>query len=104
MRTILALSAITWLAATPASFAANANNPYGNIDHRNDAGNNTGDAQVEALNQAQLNSGGMVHYRTAPGYPYNARSPQYAQPGYPYPPPGAYPPPPPAYPPAGSPY
>jgi hypothetical protein len=90
MRTILALSALTWLAASPMSFAANANNPYGNVDHRNDAGNDTGDSRVDALNQAQLNSGGTVHYRAAPGYP---RYTPYAPPGYAYPPPGAYPPP-----------
>ena len=43
-----------------AAFAANANNPYSNVDHRNDAGNNTGDAQVEPLNQAQLNGTGLT--------------------------------------------
>ncbi len=43
-----------------AAFAANANNPYSNVDHRNDAGNNTGDAQVESLNQGQLNGTGLT--------------------------------------------
>ena len=48
------------LAAPVTAFAANANNPYANVDHRNDAGNNTGDAQVEPLNQAQLNGTGLT--------------------------------------------
>lgn len=40
--------------ATPSAQAANARNPYGNVDKRNDKGNNTGDAQVERLNAMQL--------------------------------------------------
>ena len=92
---------------------ANARNPYGNIDRRVDAGNNTGDSEVERLNDAQLNrnypgpqygSGAAPSgypppspgYAAAPGYPQPA--PGYPPPGY-YPgavPPG-YPPPPPGY-------
>ncbi|GAC1346135.1 MAG: hypothetical protein NVSMB18_27510 [Acetobacteraceae bacterium] len=34
--------------------AANADQPYQNIDKRNDAGNSTGDAKVDALNRGQL--------------------------------------------------
>lgn len=40
--------------ATPSAEAANARNPYGNVDKRNDKGNDTGDAQVERLNAMQL--------------------------------------------------
>ncbi len=35
--------------------AANADNPYGNIDRRNDKGNDTGDSKVDQLNAGQLN-------------------------------------------------
>ena len=41
--------------------AANARHPYQNVDRRNDAGNPTGDDQVERLNQQQLGgSGGQM--------------------------------------------
>ena len=98
-RTALFVTAM--LAAAPAgALAANANNPYGNVDHRVDAGNNTGDAQVEQLNQAQLNGSGLPPSRTAqqgyinapparpappPGYAANPppAPPGYAAPAYP---------------------
>ncbi len=35
--------------------AANADNPYGNVDKRNDKGNDTGDGKVDTLNSGQLN-------------------------------------------------
>jgi hypothetical protein len=78
----------------PVTDAANARNPYGNVDPRVDAGNNTGDAEVERLNQAQLD-----HTYRGPQY-----DPGAAAPGYPPPPPGyaaapVYPPPYPSYPP-----
>ncbi len=118
MRTAL-LAATLALLAAPACLAANANNPYGNINPANDAGNDTGDSQVEALNQAQLDSNGIARPRLrprpprnpfaylpdrAPTYPaatYQTRPyvPQpYAQPR-PYPSPYGYgyPPPPPTY-------
>ena len=48
------------LSSVPAlGWAANANHPYSNVDHRVDAGNNTGDAQVDRLNQAQLSAPGQ---------------------------------------------
>ena len=54
---------------TPAaSYAANAGNPYGNVNHANDAGNDTGDAQVDQLNQQQLNSNGIPQQAYTPGY------------------------------------
>ena len=48
---VLALAAA--LSATPA-MAANADQPFQNIDKSNDAGNSTGNAQVDPLNRAQL--------------------------------------------------
>lgn len=75
------LTALALLAAAPSAHAANARNPYGNVDRRNDAGNDTGNSQVDRLNDMQLNR----NY-TGPTYP--------AAPGGP---PPAYAPPPPAY-------
>ena len=37
------------------ALAAHAGAPYTNVDHSNDAGNDTGDSQVEGLNARQLN-------------------------------------------------
>lgn len=55
--------------------------PYCNIDRRNDAGNDTGDAMVERLNQEQLNRGPAVSrapraYR-ARRQPYSPYAPGY---------------------------
>ena len=36
------------------ALAAHAGAPYTNVDHRNDRGNDTGDLQIEGLNQGQL--------------------------------------------------
>ena len=71
--------------------AANADHPYSNIDRRNDAGNDTGDSQVERLNEGQLDR----NYRDP-----NTYRPSMAPPAYP-PPPGYAPPP--GYPPPGYP-
>jgi hypothetical protein len=73
---------LTWSAA----HAANADNPYGNVDHRNDAGNNTGDSRVDGLNANQLNGNykGAVEPR-----PPSAATGMYA----PSPPPTMPPPP-----------
>ncbi len=88
------LAAGLMLGAPAAAIAANANNPYANVDHRVDAGNNTGDTQVDVLNQAQLNGGGPVapngYDRSPPATP---RGPVAAA----YPPPPGYAPPPVAY-------
>lgn len=85
--------------------AANARNPYGNVDPRNDAGNDTGDSQVEQLNEGQLDGNYRGPYRPMPprGYAgppqaYAAPPPGYAPPP-PYPrPPRIYGAPPPGYP------
>ena len=55
--------------------------PYCNIDRRYDAGNDTGDSQVERLNQAQLDRGPSV-YRAPRPYRYRRPPPPYAPPGY----------------------
>jgi hypothetical protein len=52
--------------------------PYCNIDRRVDAGNDTGDAMVERLNQEQLNRGPMMSPRA-----YRYGRPGYPPPGYP---------------------
>jgi hypothetical protein len=59
MKTTALLAALA-LAAAPAllpthAFAAHAGAPYSNVNHRNDAGNDTGDSKVDQLNAAQLN-------------------------------------------------
>ena len=72
------------LFASAGAWAANARNPYGNVNHANDAGNDTGDAQVEALNRAQLShTGGGSLRGYAPGpYGYAAPRPYYGAPVY----------------------
>lgn len=72
------------LTPSPAS-AANADNPYGNVDHRNDAGNDTGDSRVDNLNANQLN--GNYKGSLQPRAPSGAATAAPAQPGMP-PPPG----------------
>ena len=87
MKVSFALLALAVTVGAGPAMAANARNPYGNVDRRVDAGNDTGDSQVEWLNRQQLGAAP----RPAPMY---APPPQYAP--YPYPPYGyapAYPPP-----------
>ena len=120
MRSAVAVGLLALCLASTAR-AANADHPYSNINPQNDAGNNTGDSRVDALNQAQLNGGA---YRGRPRVPsgagygipgygaadsrasyaapaYGVVPPAYApRPYYPYPPAYSYPPPyyrPPAY-------
>lgn len=59
MKTALALAALalTTGAALRPAYAAHAGAPYANVDKRNDAGNDTGDSEVDKLNAAQLNQG-----------------------------------------------
>ena len=58
MRAALILSALALAtgASTRPAFAAHAGAPYKNVNHKNDAGNDTGDSKVDQLNAAQLNS------------------------------------------------
>lgn len=81
MKSILIASAAFALAlsAAPAAMAANAKMPYKNIDRSNDAGNNTGDSEVDKLNSAQLDQ----NYKG----PYTPITPGMASP----PPPGSMP-------------
>jgi hypothetical protein len=84
----------TALAPTGA-YAAHAGAPYTNVDHSNDAGNDTGDSRVDGLNANQLNE----NYRgtVQPVAPSGTGMAGPAQPGMaPPPPPGMAPPPPPA--------
>jgi hypothetical protein len=69
MKTLAALTllAATLAAAPGVAFAAHAGAPYTNVDHRNDAGNDTGDSRVESLNAQQLNE----NYKG----PYEMRAP-----------------------------
>lgn len=48
----LTLAALLALGAAPA-MAANANQPYQNVDRSNDRGNDTGNSRVDSLNRAQ---------------------------------------------------
>ncbi len=54
-RHLIAAVAFTALSAAPV-LAANARHPHRNVDHRVDKGGDTGDSQVEKLNQQQLDS------------------------------------------------
>lgn len=53
MKVVAVVSMFLMGLASPV-LAANANQPYQNVDHSNDAGNNTGDSKVDALNRGQL--------------------------------------------------
>ena len=72
--TLLASGAGLASASRPA-LAAHAGAPYTNVDPSNDRGNNTGDLQVEGLNERQLDAN---FWRDAqrpggvPNPPYNA--------------------------------
>lgn len=83
---LLASAAVLALAAfgAPSAQAANARKPYANIDRSNDRGNDTGDSQVDRLNDMQLDR----NY-AGPRYPVGTPPPQ---PG-PVMPPGASTPP-----------
>ena len=52
---LVAAAAVVTFAASPV-LAANAKHPHRNVDHRVDKGGDTGDSQVEKLNQQQLDS------------------------------------------------
>ena len=108
MKSVSAMAALAVLVLPAAAMAADAAHPYANVNRRVDAGNSTGDAQVEGLNQAQLNGGQPRLAANRAGSPGLSR-PGQANPYYPYAPPpdgqarpatAAYPAP--AY--AGAPY
>ncbi len=58
MKTAIILFALALAAGAPVhpALAAHAGAPYKNVNHKNDAGNDTGDSKVDQLNAAQLNS------------------------------------------------
>lgn len=102
----LGFAPVPGAAAPPASsevqLAANARNPYGNIDRRDDAGNDTGDSQVDRLNEGQLDQNYRGSYQPMPPRGYAGPPPQVygaPPPGYAGPPPGygRYGAPPPGY-------
>jgi hypothetical protein len=72
----LALAPAFSLTPSPA-FAAHAGAPYTNVDHSNDAGNDTGDSKVEGLNAGQLdeNYSGPVQLRAPATAPPAVQSP-----------------------------
>lgn len=53
--------------APQAVFAANARAPHTNVNHANDAGNSTGDAETDRLNAAQLTNPGTASVPGATG-------------------------------------
>lgn len=70
MKSILIASAAAALAfgAAPAAMAAHAGSPYANVDRSNDAGNDTGDSKIDALNAAQLDQNYKgQYYNFTPG-------------------------------------
>jgi hypothetical protein len=101
--------------------AADAAHPYSNVNHANDAGNDTGDSQTDQLNEQQLQKvapganagGGQQEYGQRADGQRSYRQQSYGQAGYanaaperapppgyrPYPPPYGY-----AYPPYAYPY
>ena len=92
MRPLPFLAAAALLASASAGLAANARNPYGNVDRRVDAGNDTGNSEVDRLNEMQLDRNYRgPRYPVGPGGPPPgyAAPPGYAPPpGYGAPPPG----------------
>ncbi len=90
MKIAVAFAGALLLAAPIAAHAANAAHPYSNIDRRVDAGNNTGDSQVDQLNQQQLATNGSPGREMPPAGSY--AQPQAYYPGQGYAPEGYYPP------------
>ena len=71
MKIALILSALALsagLAAQPV-LAADARSPYKGVNHKDDAGNDTGDSKVDELNAAQLDSN---YYKTHQAPPAGA--------------------------------
>lgn len=79
MKTLATAMALVIGLGTGAALAANARQPYANIDRRVDKGNDTGNSQVEILNQQQLDSARSAN-RPVMGAP-TLGAPVYAPPG-----------------------
>ena len=86
MKSVSAMTALAVLVLPAAAMAADAAHPYANVNRRVDAGNSTGDTQVEGLNQAQLNGGQPRLAANGAGILGFSR-PGQANPYYPYAPP-----------------
>jgi hypothetical protein len=73
----LAVGSGSLLAPAPAQ-AAHAGEPYTNVDHSNDMGNDTGDSRVDSLNNNQLNENyhGPLELHPATPDPSTAMAPQ----------------------------
>jgi hypothetical protein len=73
---------IGFLLSPVPAMAAHAGAPYANVDHSNDMGNDTGDAQVDSLNSAQLNQNyrGPVELHPVPANPSVVMAPQSGEP------------------------
>jgi hypothetical protein len=69
------------LSPSPAQ-AAHAGEPYTNVDHSNDLGNDTGDSRVDGLNSSQLNENyqGPLELRSPANNPSVAMAPQSGEP------------------------
>ena len=77
----LALLLLAPLPLAPAH-AANWHDPYGNVDHRWDAGNDTGDSQIPLLNEQQLNQNYKGPWYIGRPPPPGVRPPPNPPPGY----------------------
>ena len=74
----LAIAATPALALAPTTvLAAHAGDPYRNVDHSNDMGNDTGDSRIEGLNNQQLNENyrGPLELRAPATTPPMAQTP-----------------------------
>jgi hypothetical protein len=73
--------------APSGAYAAHAGDPYGNVDHSNDKGNDTGDSRVDGLNAGQSNQNYRGPLEVRP--PAQTQTMVPSQPPPPPPPPGA---------------
>jgi hypothetical protein len=74
--------------APSGAYAAHAGAPYSNVDHSNDAGNDTGDSRVDGLNASQSNENYRGPLEVRPPAQTQMMVPS-QQPPPPPPPPGA---------------
>ncbi len=76
-RALAIAAAPAWALFPSMGFAAHADAPYRNVDRSNDMGNDTGDLQVEGLNDQQRNENyrGPLDLRAPAINPPTARTP-----------------------------
>jgi len=77
MRALAVAVTPAFVLAPSAGHAAHAGDPYSNVDHSNDRGNDTGDSRVEGLNGGQLNENyrGPLELRAPSSNPPMAQTP-----------------------------